>query len=178
MRAVLQRVGKAGVKVDGRAAAKIGPGLLVLLGVAKDDTASDAVYVAKKIGDLRLFGDSGGFDLSVRETGGEVLVVSQFTLYGDVRKGRRPSFDRAAGAETAKALYELVISELKFQGLKVSQGVFQAKMAVELINDGPVTVIVESRGEGLWGTQKRTEKASEAKILSATSRKMKKRNSP
>lgn len=147
MRAVLQRVTSAAVRVDGRIVATIGPGLLVLLGIAKDDTAEDAGYVAGKIADLRLFNNGSLFDLSVKDIHGEVLVVSQFTLCGNVKKGRRPSFDQAAGPELANSLYELVISKLKSYGLKVSQGVFQAKMTVELINDGPVTIVLESRVE-------------------------------
>jgi len=145
MRALIQRVTEADVTVDGRQISKIGAGLLALLGVAKDDTAVDVAYIAGKIGNLRLFGANGGFERSVQEINGEVLVVSQFTLYGTVKKGRRPSFTQAAGAELAKSLYEQVISELSAQGLRVSQGVFQAKMSVSLVNEGPVTLMVDSK---------------------------------
>lgn len=145
MRAVLQRVSSAAVRVGGEPISRIGPGLLVLLGVAGEDEDEDARFIAGKIADLRLFSDSGGFDLSVGDAGGAVLVVSQFTLYGNIRKGRRPSFGDAAAPPEAKRLYELVIEELAASGLIVRQGVFQAKMEVEMVNDGPVTLIVESK---------------------------------
>ena len=147
MRAVIQRVTSARVRVDERVVGEIGRGLLVLLGVARDDAEGDAVHVAAKIRDLRVFeGESGKpMDRSVSEIGGAVLVVSQFTLYGDVRKGRRPAFDHAAPAETARSLYEAVVRELRSAHLPVATGEFQAMMQVELVNDGPVTILVDSK---------------------------------
>jgi D-tyrosyl-tRNA(Tyr) deacylase len=147
MRAVIQRVTSARVRVGDRTVGEIGRGLLVLLGVGRDDTDADSRYVAAKIHDIRVFeGDAGKpMDRSVAEVGGAVLVVSQFTLYGDVRKGRRPSFDAAAPPDLAKASYESVVRELRSAGLTVATGEFQAMMQVELINDGPVTVLVDSR---------------------------------
>lgn len=146
MRAVVQRVSRAGVAVDGRQVASIGRGLLVLLGVANDSGAADVQYIAAKIRDLRIFPDDGGkMNRSVAEAGGSVLVVSQFTLLGDARKGRRPSFDAAAPPPLAKALYEDVVRELRASGLEVATGVFQAEMAVDLVNDGPVTILLDSR---------------------------------
>jgi D-tyrosyl-tRNA(Tyr) deacylase len=145
MRAVLQRVTSARVEVDGRVTGEIGGGLLVLLGVAKPDTESDAEYLAEKIVNLRIFGDEAGkMNRSVVEAGGGVLVVSQFTLYGDCRKGRRPSFDAAAGADESRALYEHFVAAVRRSGVRIETGVFQATMAVSLVNDGPVTLIVES----------------------------------
>jgi D-tyrosyl-tRNA(Tyr) deacylase len=144
MIAVLQRVLEAAVQVDDRVVGAIGAGLLVLLGVGRDDTAEDAAWTAAKIGDLRLFADEAGkMNRSVREVGGAVLLVSQFTLCGDCRKGRRPSFDRAAAAEQGRELYELVAARLRASGLRVEAGVFGAHMQVSLVNDGPVTLIVE-----------------------------------
>jgi D-aminoacyl-tRNA deacylase len=145
MRAVVQRVTKAKVEVDGAVVGAIGAGALVLLGVGKPDTAADAEYLAEKIAGLRIFSDSAGkMNLSLLETGGAMLAVSQFTLYGDCRKGRRPGFDHAAGADQARALYELFVEAARRAGVHVETGVFQAHMAVSLVNDGPVTLIVET----------------------------------
>jgi len=144
MIAVLQRVLNAAVHVDDRVVGAIDAGLLVLLGIARDDTAEDAAWTAAKIGDLRVFEDEAGkMNRSVREVGGAVLLVSQFTLCGDCRKGRRPSFDRAAAAEPGRGLYELVAAQLRASGLHVETGVFGAHMQVSLVNDGPVTLVVE-----------------------------------
>ncbi|MGE0443744.1 MAG: D-aminoacyl-tRNA deacylase [Vicinamibacterales bacterium] len=146
MRAVVQRVARARVTVGDRVAGEIGPGLLVLLGVAAPDTAADAAYVAGKIRDIRIFdGPEGkGMDRSVADAGGAVLVVSQFTLYGDIRKGRRPAFDVAARPGQARELYEAVVRELRAAQLQVATGEFQAMMRVELVNDGPVTILIDS----------------------------------
>lgn len=146
MRAVIQRVSEARVEVSGEVTGKIAAGLLVLLGIEKADTSADANYLVDKIIGLRIFPDAGGkMNLSVMDTGGELLVVSQFTLYGDCRKGRRPSFDRAAGPEQARELYEYFISASRRCGVNVATGVFQASMRVTLVNSGPVTLICESR---------------------------------
>jgi D-tyrosyl-tRNA(Tyr) deacylase len=146
LRAVVQRVISARVLVDDAVVGEIGSGLLVLVGVKRGDTEDDARYVAAKIRDMRVFaGDSGKpMDRSVVDVGGGVLVVSQFTLYGDMRKGRRPSFDEAAAPETARALYAAVVRELRAAQVTVATGQFQAMMRVELVNDGPVTVLVDS----------------------------------
>ncbi|MBL3593200.1 MAG: D-tyrosyl-tRNA(Tyr) deacylase [Synergistaceae bacterium] len=145
MRAVIQRVTKASVAVDGRVVGAIGRGFLVLLGVTHDDAEAQARWLAEKIVNLRLFEDDAGkLNLSLLESGGEILVVSQFTLYGDCRKGRRPSFIAAAEPEKAKFLYEEFVDSLKALGPPVSSGVFQAHMAVELVNDGPVTLILDT----------------------------------
>lgn len=145
MRAVVQRVTYAKVEVDGLVVGEIGPGLLVLLGVAKGDVAADADFLAAKISQLRIFSDDAGkMNRSVLEVGGSMLAVSQFTLYGDCRKGRRPGFDAAAPPEVARALYEHFVGAARRAGLHVETGVFQADMAVSLLNDGPVTLIVES----------------------------------
>jgi D-aminoacyl-tRNA deacylase len=146
MRAVIQRVTSARVRVGEAVVGEIGPGLLVLLGVSRTDREADAKYVAGKIRDMRVFaGDSGKpMDRSVVDVEGSVLVVSQFTLYGDLRKGRRPSFDEAAPPESARALYEAVVRELQTANIPVATGQFQAMMHVELVNDGPVTVLVDS----------------------------------
>jgi D-tyrosyl-tRNA(Tyr) deacylase len=144
MRALLQRVTEARVTVDGAVTGAIGPGLLVLLGVSKQDTPAEADFVAQKILNLRIFEDQEGkMNRSVLDTGGSLLVVSQFTLYGDCRKGRRPSFDAAAPAAQARALYEYFV-EVTRRSLKVETGIFQAHMSVSLTNDGPVTLIVET----------------------------------
>ena len=147
MRAILQRVSSARVRVAERVVGEIDRGLLVLLGVGRDDTEADVRYVAGKIHDVRVFEGEAGkpMDRSVADVNGAVLVVSQFTLYGDIRKGRRPSFDDAAPPEVARATYEGVVRELRSTGLVVATGEFQAMMQVELVNDGPVTVLVDSR---------------------------------
>ena len=145
MRTVVQRVTQARVEVDGSVVGQIGPGMLVLLGVAKTDTAADADYLAAKIVNLRIFADEAGkMNRSVAEAGGSLLVVSQFTIYGDTRKGRRPGFDQAALPEQARALYEHFVAAARRSGVPVETGIFQADMAVSLTNDGPVTFIVES----------------------------------
>jgi D-aminoacyl-tRNA deacylase len=145
MRAVIQRVTSARVRVGDSVVGEIGPGLMVLLGVGRDDTETDVKYIAAKIRDMRVFeGDDKPMDRSVVDVGGSVLVVSQFTLYGDMRKGRRPSFDDAAPPELARALYEAVVRELRTAQVPVATGQFQAMMRVELVNDGPVTVLVDS----------------------------------
>jgi len=147
VRAVVQRVTEARVRIADRIAGEIGPGLLVLLGIGRDDTADDVKYVVAKIKDIRIFEGEDGrhMDRSVSETGGAVLVVSQFTLYGDIRKGRRPSFDAAAPPETARLVYESVVRELRAAQVPVATGEFQAMMRVELVNDGPVTVLIDSK---------------------------------
>jgi len=147
MRAVIQRVTSARVRVGDRVTGAIERGLLVLLGVGRGDTLADAQYIAGKIRDVRVFESDAGkpMDRSVVEVGGGVLVVSQFTLYGDVRKGRRPSFDEAAAPSDARDLYEAVVRELQAAHVPVSTGEFQAMMQVELVNDGPVTVLVDSK---------------------------------
>ena len=149
MRAVVQRVSRAAVSVDDRVVGNIDRGLLVLLGVEKGDGPADAAYLAGKIAELRLFEDaadtSGRMNRSVRDIGGAVLVVSQFTLTADCRKGRRPSFDEAAAPAIAKPLYEEVVNALQAVGLRVATGEFQAMMQVALVNDGPVTFVLDSR---------------------------------
>lgn len=145
MKAVLQRVKRASVTVDGEIVGKIEKGLLVLLGVSKDDTTADADYLADKILNLRIFEDSEEkMNLSLVDVSGEILVVSQFTLYADTRKGRRPSFVQAASPEQANHLYEYLVSIFRTKLLRVETGKFQAMMDVELINDGPVTIIIDS----------------------------------
>ena len=147
MRAVIQRVTSARVRVGERVTGEIERGLLVLLGVGKGDSQVDVQYIAGKIRDLRVFESDEGkpMDRSVIDVGGAVLVVSQFTLYGDVRKGRRPSFDDAAPPADARNLYEAVVRELRAAQVPVSTGEVQAMMHVELVNDGPVTVLVDSK---------------------------------
>jgi len=145
MRAIVQRVTSACVEIDGKIAGEIGAGLLVLLGVAKTDRPEDADFLAEKTVNLRIFADENGkMNRSLLESGGALLVVSQFTLYGDCRKGRRPSFDGAAGPELARALYERFIEIARSKGIRVETGVFQAHMSVSLVNDGPVTLLLES----------------------------------
>lgn len=145
MRAVIQRVKCAAVAVDGQTVAEIGQGLLVLLGVARGDTEREAAWMADKIAHLRIFEDDAGrMNRSVQEVGGGVLVVSQFTLLGDCRRGRRPSFTEAAPPEVAERLYEEVVARLRAAGLPVGTGVFQAHMQVQLVNDGPVTILLDS----------------------------------
>jgi D-tyrosyl-tRNA(Tyr) deacylase len=147
MRAVVQRVRSACVLVDGRVIADIGVGLLVLLGVTHDDTEEQAAYLAAKIVGLRIFEDDAGrMNRAVADVSGALLVVSQFTLYGDCRKGRRPSFASAARPEHAVTLYERFVERVRALGLPVSTGVFQAHMQVELVNDGPVTLVLDTDG--------------------------------
>jgi D-tyrosyl-tRNA(Tyr) deacylase len=143
---VIQRVSRAAVAVDGQVVAEIGAGLLVLVGVAKGDGPADIDFTASKIRDLRIFADDDGrMNRSVVDTGGAVLVVSQFTLLGDVRRGRRPGFDAAAPPDAARAAYEALLDRLRQCGLPVEAGVFRAHMDVELVNDGPVTMLLDSR---------------------------------
>lgn len=145
MRAVVQRVTCAKVEVEGTVRGEIGHGVLVLLGVCRTDTPADAEFLAGKVVHLRIFSDDAGkMNRSLLDTGGAMLAVSQFTLYGDCRKGRRPSFDDAAPAEVARDLYEHFVAASRRLGARVETGVFQADMAVTLVNDGPVTLIVES----------------------------------
>lgn len=145
MRAVVQRVTRARVTVDDRTTGEIAAGLMVLLGVAARDTAADAKYLAEKIAHLRIFTDDAGLmNRSVIDVGGGVLLVSQFTLHGDARKGRRPSFIDAAKEPLASELYELTGKELAALGLPVAYGIFGADMSVELVNDGPVTILLDS----------------------------------
>lgn len=146
MRAVLQRVTRASVRVGGETAGEIGAGLVVLLGVARDDAEDDARYLAEKTVSLRVFDDGEGrMNRSVVEAGGGLLVVSQFTLYGDARKGRRPSWFDAAPPEVAERLYEFYVAEVSRVVALVAKGVFRAMMEVELVNDGPVTILLDSR---------------------------------
>lgn len=146
MRAVVQRVSRASVRVDGATVGEIGPGLLALIGVADDDGPADATYIAGKIRDLRVFEDDNGkMNRALSDVGGAVLAVSQFTLYGDCRKGRRPSFDRAAPPDAGRTLFDAVVHELRAAGVRVDTGRFQSHMAVDLVNDGPVTILLDSR---------------------------------
>jgi D-tyrosyl-tRNA(Tyr) deacylase len=146
MRAVIQRVKESSVKVDRQTIGRIGKGLLVLLGVAEGDTPSDADYLANKIVNLRIFEDDGAkMNRSLLSIGGEMLVVSQFTLLGDCRKGRRPSFIAAAGPQKASELYDDLVQQVRRLGISVETGRFQTVMEVALINDGPVTLVLESR---------------------------------
>ena len=146
MRAVIQRVKSAEVRVDGRVSGRIGKGLLVFVGMARGDGEEDLTYLTTKLPDLRIFeDDSGKFNLSLRDVKGELLIVSQFTLYGDCRKGRRPSFTEAEDPALARDLYDRFISRLKDQNIPVQTGEFQAKMEVHLVNDGPVTLLLDSK---------------------------------
>lgn len=146
MRTVLQRVTYASVCVDGEVVGKIGKGLLVLLGVCDEDTESDLTYMADKISGLRIFEDEDEkMNLSVADIGGEILVVSQFTLFGDCRKGKRPSFSSAGKPDYANEMYEKFITCLEEKGFKVQHGIFGADMKVELLNDGPVTLMLDSK---------------------------------
>ena len=145
MRAVVQRVSRATVSVGDEVTGEIGVGLLVLLGVGVGDTRSEADYVVGKIVGLRIFEDAAGkMNLAVADVGGAVLVVSQFTLYGDVRRGKRPSFDAAAPPELARELYEYFVEKVRAAGLRCETGRFRETMRVELVNEGPVTILVES----------------------------------
>jgi D-tyrosyl-tRNA(Tyr) deacylase len=146
VRAVVQRVSEAAVRVEGSVVGQIGPGLVVLLGVGKGDAESDADYLAEKVANLRILDDEAGqMNRSVFETRGQVLVVSQFTLYGDARRGRRPGWSEAAPPEEANGLYERFVASLRGLGLTVETGVFRAMMQVTLVNDGPVTLLLDSR---------------------------------
>jgi D-aminoacyl-tRNA deacylase len=146
MRAVVQRVSEARVLVGGETVGKIGTGLMVLVGVRSDDSQADAEYVADKVANLRIFEDDAGkLNLSVLDAGGSVLLVSQFTLYGDARKGRRPGFTEAAGGDFANSLYEAVCARVTAAGIRVERGRFGAHMQVELVNEGPVTLLLDSR---------------------------------
>jgi D-tyrosyl-tRNA(Tyr) deacylase len=148
MRAVVERVSRAQVTVNGEIAGQIGLGLLVLLGVGRDDTEADAIYLAEKIAGLRVFeDDEGKMNRSVQDVGGSVLAVSQFTLYGDVRRGKRPSFDAAAPPEKARRLYEFFVEKIRAAGLRCETGRFQETMRVELVNEGPVTILLDSKKE-------------------------------
>ena len=148
MRLVIQRVTEARVEVDGRATGAIGRGLLVLVAVARSDTEQDADYLVEKLLGLRIFPDDAGkMNRSVVEAAGGVLVVSNFTLYGDCSKGRRPGFDLAAPPEQARALYEYFVTKLRSSAVPVETGIFQASMSVTLVNDGPVTLICESKSK-------------------------------
>ncbi|MCX8213222.1 MAG: D-aminoacyl-tRNA deacylase [SAR202 cluster bacterium] len=145
MRALIQRVSEASVSIDGEVVGAIGPGLLVLLGVSRDDTDEDASYIVGKVVNLRIFSDDEGkFQSSATDVGAELLVVSQFTLYGETRKGRRPSFTLAAAPDEANRLFERAVTLFKETGLKVETGTFQAYMAVSLVNDGPVTLMLDT----------------------------------
>jgi D-tyrosyl-tRNA(Tyr) deacylase len=146
LRAVVQRVSKASVDVDGTIVGSVGAGLLALIGIARDDGEDDAKTIATKIAGLRVFNDAAGaMNLSLADAGGSVLAVSQFTLFGDVRKGRRPSFIDAAAGEAARPLFERVVELLRREGLSVESGVFGAAMRIELVNEGPVTILIDSR---------------------------------
>ena len=146
MRAVIQRVKKGSVSVDGDIVGAIGPGLVVLIGVGAGDTVDDALYLAEKTANLRIFADAEDkMNLSVRDIKGEVLAISQFTLYADCRKGRRPGFSQAALPKEANLLYEKYVSCLKGMGLNVKTGIFQASMMVSIENDGPVTMLLDSK---------------------------------
>lgn len=145
MRALIQRVSKACVRVDGEETGRCGQGLLVLFGAGRGDGPEDVAWLVRKTANLRIFEDEAGkLNLSVKDIGGGLLVVSQFTLYADCRRGNRPGFDQAAPPELANSLYEQYVSSLRAEGLPVETGVFQAHMAVELINDGPVTIMLET----------------------------------
>lgn len=147
MRLVVQRVKAASVDVDGKTVGRTEGGLLVFVGVGHDDTSADAAFLAKKTVNLRIFDDDGGkMNLSVLDVGGSILAVSQFTLYGDCAKGNRPSYIEAAPPEKGLKLYEEVVKQLRERGVSVETGIFQAEMEVKLVNDGPVTFILESTG--------------------------------
>ena len=146
MRALIQRVSSARVEVDGQVTGAIDAGLLVLLGVRREDTEAESEALLEKVLELRIFNDAAGkMNLSLLDTGGALLVVSQFTLYGDTRKGRRPSFDSAAPPEQANRLYECFVALARQRGVRTETGVFRAHMAVSLTNDGPVTLLLETK---------------------------------
>jgi D-tyrosyl-tRNA(Tyr) deacylase len=146
MRVLIQRVAEAKVSIAGEVISEVGSGLCVFLGVAKGDTSEDADYLTAKIAELRIFEDEAGkMNRSLAERNGQVLVVSEFTLYADCTKGRRPSFSRAASPQEAEGLYDYFVKQLQHLGLKVATGKFQAKMEVGIVNDGPVTFILDSR---------------------------------
>lgn len=146
MKALVQRVSRASVSVNDRIVGKIGPGLVVFLGVAQGDSREDASYLANKVVNLRIFAnESSKFALSALETRGDILIISQFTLLADSRKGRRPSFTEAAPPDLAKELYEFFVEQVRSTGLKVETGLFQEHMLVEIYNDGPVTILLESK---------------------------------
>jgi len=148
MRAVVQRVSQAKVTVEGEITGQIDVGLLVLLGVGRDDAEADATYLAQKILGLRVFEDAQEkMNRSVQDVGGSILAVSQFTLFGDVRRGKRPSFDGAAPPEKARQLYEFFVEQIRAAGLRCETGRFQAAMKVDLVNEGPVTILLDSRKE-------------------------------
>ncbi|WP_066683724.1 D-aminoacyl-tRNA deacylase [Christensenella intestinihominis] len=148
MRAVVQRVKNASVSTEGKTVGRIGTGLLVLLGISAEDTEKDMEYIAEKCVNLRIFEDSSGvMNLSVKEIAGEILVVSQFTLYGDARKGRRPSYIRAASPDSARDLFEKCVYVFREKYEKIQTGKFQAEMQVSLVNDGPVTILLDSKRE-------------------------------
>jgi len=148
MKALVQRVSRASVSVNDKMVGKIGPGLVVFLGVAQGDSKEDASYLANKVANLRIFADeSSKFSLSALDTRGDILIVSQFTLLGDTRKGRRPDFTGAAPPDLAKELYEFFVEQVRSTGLKVETGLFQEHMLVEIYNDGPVTISLESRNK-------------------------------
>jgi D-tyrosyl-tRNA(Tyr) deacylase len=146
MRAVVQRVSRARVTVSGELVGSIERGLLAFIGVTRDDNPADIKYIASKIVEMRVFEDgTGKMNRSLKDVGGSVLAVSQFTLYGDCRKGRRPSFDHAAPADVGRILFDDVLRQMRASGVRVETGVFQAHMAVDLENDGPVTMLLDSR---------------------------------
>lgn len=146
MRAVIQRVTRASVTVNGEVVGEIGNGLVILLGIARDDTEKDATYLAEKIAALRIFDDAAGvMNVSVKDVGGALLIVSQFTLYGDVRRGLRPSWIHAAAPEVAEPLYDFFVAQAQQLVARVATGSFRAMMQVELVNDGPVTILLDSR---------------------------------
>jgi D-tyrosyl-tRNA(Tyr) deacylase len=148
MRAVVQRVSRSQVTVNGEITGRIGLGLLVLLGVGRDDSEADAKYLAERVCGLRVFEDvQGKMNRSVQDVGGSVLAVSQFTLYGDVRRGKRPSFDAAAPPEKARQLYEFFVDHIRAAGLRCATGRFQEMMKIELVNEGPVTILLDSAKE-------------------------------
>lgn len=151
MRAVIQKVKKASVSVDNKLVSEIGYGFMILLGVKDTDKEEDIEYIKKKISKLRIFEDNEGkMNLSLKDVGGEILMVSQFTLYGDARKGNRPSFSQSAKADKAEKYYEILINQLKDEGFEVKTGIFQTHMEVSLVNDGPVTIILDSERIVWW----------------------------